>query len=393
MKVLFLARSDLYTTKGGDTVQIDNTAKELRELGVSVDISVGINIDFTKYDLVHVFQLDWIPETYFYVKKAKDLGKPIVLSPIHHAEYEVKRFDDIYTFGLRKVVGFFVRKQEHRDILKNIYRSISDRSKFLPTLKGLKLGFRNSQRMALKYSDVVLVQTNKEALDLEETYGINIKWVKVVNGVSPDFSTRKDYQNKLNIGEYILCVGRIEARKNQLKIIDAVKLLREEEDFCDVKLVFIGKYSNHHKSYVSKFSKELVEHKWIIHPGYIPQEDIPSYYHFAKVGVSASWFETTGLTSLEALFCGTNVVASGERARELLGDLAEYCDPADPVSIKEAIKKAFLKSSPLVPDSFRQLYTWENASSQTLSVYRDVLDKKYQDPNLSNAGSVKKEER
>ncbi|HAZ29460.1 TPA: hypothetical protein DCY43_01740 [candidate division WWE3 bacterium] len=373
MKVLFLARSDIFTVKGGDTVQIENTAKELGGIGVEVDVATCPKVDFVKYDIVHVFQLDWVPETYFYVKKAKDAGKPIVLSPIHHAEYEVKRFDDIYTFGLRKVVGMVVKKQEHRDILKNLYRSLFDRSKFIPTLKGLVFGYRYSQKRALELCDIVVVQTNKEAEDLAKTYAVQFQWVKIVNGVSEEFYTTTTFVDKLAVGDYVICVGRIEARKNQLKIIEAVKLLRQEKGFQKYNLVFIGKLSNHHKSYVEKFAAELRNNPWIQHPGFIPQELIPSYFHFAKAGVSASWFETTGLTSLEALFCGTNVVAAGDRARELLGDFAEYCDPADSVSIKEAIGRACLKPRPVIPHSFQTEYSWKSSAAKLTEVYNQVL--------------------
>lgn len=369
MRVLFLARSDLYKVPGGDTVQIDNTASELRKLGVEVNIITNLNVNINDYDLVHVFQLDWVPETYFYVKKAKEFKKPIVLSPIHHSEMEVKMFDDLYAFGLRKVVGFFVRKQEHRDILKNVYRSFYNKAKFIPTLKSALLGYRKLQRKALELSDIVLVQTNREAKDLQDTYNINFRWEKVVNGVSEQFLNCKEFENKLPFKDYVICVGRIEARKNQLNIIKAMKLVRQEKGFENVKLVFIGRKSSHHKSYVSKFDKELKNNDWIIHPGYVAQEDLPNYYHFAKVCVSASWFESTGLTSLEALFCGVNVVASGERAKELLGDLAVYCNPWDVLSIKEAIIKSFSMPQPKMPESFKLEYTWENAAKKTLEIY------------------------
>lgn len=372
MRVLFLARSDIYTISGGDTIQISNTADELRKLGVEIDVATNLNVNIKDYDLVHVFQLDWVPETYFYVKEAKKFGKPIVLSPIHHAENEVKKFDDVYTFGLRKLIGFVVQKQEHRDILKNIYRSFHDHSKLLPTIKGALSGYRKTQRKALSMSDIVLVQTDREALDLSLTYGVKFRWKRVVNGVSEQFLNPHNFVNKLEFKDYIICVGRVEARKNQLNIIEAMKLLRKEPEFQETRLVFLGKRSEHHKSYISKFDRELSINNWITHPGFIPQEDIPNYFHYAKVGVSASWFETTGLTSLEALFCGTNVVASGDRAKELLGELAVYCNPADVYSIRDAIKEAYYRQSPNVPKSFRREYTWQNAASQTLGVYNEL---------------------
>jgi glycosyltransferase involved in cell wall biosynthesis len=368
-----LARSDIFSVPGGDTVQIENTALELRKLGVEVDVSSDINVPIQTYDLVHVFQLDWVPETYFYVKQAKKAGKPIVLSPIHHAEREVKKFDDKYTFGLRRVVGLVVTKQEHRDILKNIYRSFHNKAKLLPTLKGAIIGYRRSQQEALVLSDVVLVQTTCEAQDLKATYGVEFKWEKVVNGVSAQFLMPHNFVNKLAFSDYIICVGRIEARKNQLSIIEAVKILRKTPGFEDTRLVFLGRRSDHHKAYIARFDRALKENSWIVHPGFIPQADIPSYYHFAKVGISASWFETTGLTSLEALFCGTNVVASGERARELLGHLATYCDPADVPSIAAALHQAYVRPAVKVPASFSQAYTWANAARQTLTVYTSLV--------------------
>lgn len=406
MKVLFLARSDIYKVSGGDTVQIEKTALELRKLGVDVDVSNTSKINLKPYDIVHVFQLDWVPETYFYVMKAKKAGKKVILSPIHHSEKEVKRFDDLYTFGLRKLVNMVVRSQEHRDILKNIFRGLfSDRSKLTPTIKGALLGYRNIQRKCLLLSDMVLVQTQKEAEDLISTYKVDFKWVKIANGVSEQFmkpvfpneaSQSEDWdhffsasresshprakapgllaENKiLDFNDYVICVGRIEARKNQLSIIQAVEeLRRENNELSDLRLVFLGKKSTNHKSYVAQFDKAIQKYGWIVHPGYIPQEEIPSYFHFAKVCVSASWFETTGLTSIEALFCGTNVVASGARALEVLGELAEYCDPGDIESIKKAIHKAYYRKEVTLNDKFREEYTWKNVAIKTLEVYKAI---------------------
>ena len=105
----------------------------------------------------------------------------------------------------------------------------------------------------------------------------------------------------------------------------------------------------------------------------VSYEQMPHYYHFAKVGVSASWFETTGLTSLEALYSGTNAVASGERAKECLGELASYCYPYDTDSIQHAIEKEYYAPRPVVPDGLLKEYTWENAARKTLAVYEELM--------------------
>jgi glycosyltransferase involved in cell wall biosynthesis len=102
---------------------------------------------------------------------------------------------------------------------------------------------------------------------------------------------------------------------------------------------------------------------------------MPAYYTFAKVCVMASWFETTGLTLLEALFCGTNAVASSPRAKEILGDYASYCKPWDVESIKKAIGEQFYAKRPQLDESMRQEYTWENAAKKTYKVYKTLLEK------------------
>lgn len=377
MRVLMQGRIELLSGGGGDKVQIQNTAKELKKLGVDVDIKAGKNIDYTPYDVVHLFQLDWTPEPTMYAKKIKALGKPLVLSPIHHSIKEVIKFDTSYTFDFRRFAKVLFKDQFKRDTFKNIYKSFFTPQKIYPTLYSVSIGLKKIHTQALKLADKVLVQTELEAKDLEETYNVKLNWVKVLNGVGDIFTNpdSKKLVNRFNFENYILCVGRLEARKNQLSIIEAVKRLREEEK-TDFQLVFVGRKSKlKHPEYIIRFERLLKKYSWIHYVPEVPYEQIPAIYKYAKVGVSASWFETTGLTSLEALFCGTNAVASGERAREYLGDSVSYCVPDNIDSIKDAIKKEYFSKRPVLSDSMLKDYTWENAARATLKVYNEVLGK------------------
>lgn len=245
MKVLMQGRIELLSGGGGDKIQIQNTAKELRKLGVEVDIKAGKNIDYALYDIVHLFQLDWTPEPTMYAKKIKDLGKPLVLSPIHHSIKEVIKFDTEYTFDFRRVAKILFKNQFKRDTFKNIYKSFFAPQKIYPTAYSMAIGLKNIHTQALKLADRVLVQTKLEAKDLEETYNVKINWTKVLNGVGDIFLNldKKKLVNKFNFENYILCVGRIEARKNQLSIIKAVQRLRKEEN-VDFQLVFVGRRVN-----------------------------------------------------------------------------------------------------------------------------------------------------
>ena len=378
MKILMLGRYHLMEHGGGDKVQIENTARELRALGADVEIKTDEDFIPQNYDIIHLFQLDWTPETYLYAQKAHDAGKPIILSPIHHSIKEVKRFDDEYVFDFRRLSKILFSNQFHRDTFKNVYRSLTDPKKIKPTFISIARGFQKMQKEVLEMSEKVLVQTDLETKDLEETFGVKINAVKVPNGVSRNFIEQDagaEKRNPLNLSDYIICVGRIEPRKNQLNVIAAVEKLRSETGE-DLQLVLIGVSGGlKHFKFGKMFNQKVIENKWIHHIEKVPYEEMPAYYRNAKVGVSASWFETTGLTSLEALFCGANAVAAGDRAKEYLKDYASYCDPGSVDSIAEAIKAQLKAPRPQIEVEMRKEYTWEKAAAKTLEVYQEVLNK------------------
>ena len=269
------------------------------------------------------------------------------------------------------------KDQFSRDTFKNVYRSLFNPKMIKPTLTSVFKGFKNMQREVLEMADVVLVQTVKESEDLKRTFEVDIKWEKVLNGVGRVYMEAKDFEKKFKFDNYIICVGRVEPRKNQTSIIEAVKRFRDESGL-DVHLVLVGQMSVLKHFEYNKLMKNYFEkYVWIHHLNNVPYNELPSIYHFAKVGVSASWFETTGLTSLEALYCGTNAVAAGLRAKEYLGGYASFCQPDDIESIKNAIKKEYFAPRPVIDEKIRAEYTWENAAKRTSEIYREVLEGKF----------------
>jgi glycosyltransferase involved in cell wall biosynthesis len=373
MKILLWTRSDCFKAKGGDMVQVENTLIELKKLNIDVTVSDKNNVNLEKFDIVHLFQLDWTPETYLHAKKVKKAGKKLILSPIHHNIEEVKKFDDEYAFGLRRVSKILFTDQFHRDTFKNIYRSILDKNKVVPTLYSLFLGLKKMNKKAIELSDYVLTQTELEANDLEKLYRIKFDWEVIPNGVSENFLNPKELKNLFPFEDYIVSVGRIEPRKNNLNLIAAVKELRKDLGE-DLKLVFVGKKSNKHAEYTDLFDMELKENSWIKFVDYINYSQMPSIYKYAKVCASTSWFETTGLTLLEALFMNTNAVSTSPRAKEILGDLCSYCSPNDIKSIKLALKNELIRKRPVLPNQFKKEFTWENTAKKTLEIYEKVLN-------------------
>ena len=377
MKILFQSRLDLFDKRGGDTIQMLETKVSLEKLGIAVDINCSLNLDVSSYDIVHIFNLDWVCETYPQIYNAKKQGKKVILSPIHHSQEEFERYENKSRYGLMKLGNFLIPNQPLREEARNLVKGIIYPKKLKPAVKQLLMGIRRQQKESIEMSDYILVQTNLEAKDLKKDFGVpDFKWVKVVNGI--DGSKFKGQSSKVKIkskrSKVILCVGRVEPRKNQLNLIKAFKRLEDKE----VKLIFVGALNKYHPTYINKFLTEVKMSKGtIIYRGFVEQSKLCELYSSATVFACPSWFETTGLVYLEAAVCDvSSIVASGERAKEYLGNSAIYCDPGSVESIKDSLEVALQKETVKggFADLIKKTYTWDECAKQTLTVYKELVN-------------------
>jgi len=219
----------------------------------------------------------------------------------------------------------------------------------------------------LEMVDIILPNSVSEMRRLDARFGIEmdtVKWLKVENGVDPRLFRMK---SPASIREGVLCVARVEELKNQLNLVRAMEEL-------PWNLTLIGDVSPNSKSYLARVLK--VSGKNVQYLGPLPQAELSEFYRQAKVHVLPSWFETTGLSSLEAAVMGCNIVATRKGdTEEYFKDAAFYCEPNDVGSIRNAIQKAY--EAPVDP-AFRERLmkdcTWEKAAGKTLQAYERLLD-------------------
>src|SRR5687767_11160942 len=85
MRVLMVNRPDALEKPGGDVVQMQETARELRNLGVEVELAYGPQfVDrYREFELVHLFNLQTPGFTVGEACKATEAGKPIAVSTVY----------------------------------------------------------------------------------------------------------------------------------------------------------------------------------------------------------------------------------------------------------------------------------------------------------------------
>lgn len=369
-KVLFQSRKTLFSAPGGDTTQILKTKEYLEKLGIHVDISLELQPNLKEYDIVHVFNLMRPQELSLQINNAKAQNKKIALSTIYgpYVEFEKKARGGFLQF-LNKFLSI-----SQIEYLKVIARAILNQEFNKGTLNYLLKGHTNLQKEIIKSVHVFLPNSHSEMRRVEKDFKLqNLPYVSVPNAVDVakfnyDAVTVDD--KNVQYKDCILCVSRIEGRKNQLNIVRALKDL-------PVKMVFIGKPGPNFHKYYKKCRDESSENTVFL--GQIDHEELPQFYKLAKVHILASWMETPGLSSLEAAAMKSNIVVTKKGDTEdYFKDFAYYCEPDDVDSIRQAIMNAYNSEFDLkLLDLIKEEYTWEKTALATMQGYEKALNIKF----------------
>jgi glycosyltransferase involved in cell wall biosynthesis len=356
MKVAFITRSTLFTVPGGDTVQVVETARHLKEMGVSPEIKLAFDeIDYQQFDMLHFFNLTRPADILYHSKKAQ---KPFVVSTIlcDYSEY-----DKHHRKGIGMLFSFL--PADGIEYLKTIARWLKG-SDHLASSEYLWRGQRSSIDRILKTAGMILPNSLSEHRRISKNYPNKAGCVVVPNGVDTRLFQRDGFTSRE--ADLVICVARIEGIKNQLNLIKALNNTR-------FRLLIIGTHAPNQKGYYEECRTMAASNITFI--DHVPQTELVRHYQRAKVHVLPSWFETTGLSSLEAAVMGCNIVITEKGdAKEYFGTNAFYCDPAEPESILSAIEKASRSSyNEVLHELILKRYTWKQAAIQTYKAYQQTI--------------------
>jgi len=208
---------------------------------------------------------------------------------------------------------------------------------------------------AVRRARRVIAVSERTKRDLVELYRVPEEKIAVTpHGVDPAFGPGRNGAH-----DYLLYVGAIQTRKNPLAAAAAATAV-------GMPLVVAGPERE------PALAREL-ERRGADLRGYVEKDELAQLYRGAAALVLPSRYEGFGLPVLEAMACGTPVVANPDPAlQEVAGDAALYAEPDE---LADAIRHALADRDRLVAAGFARAaqFTWDETARRTLDVYRQVL--------------------
>lgn len=350
--VLFVNRPDMHEHPGGDTAVMFALKSQLEKTGLTVDIAPGGAGDFGRYDIIHAFNTTLPLYTDAFAARCLREEKLFAVTALQEdfAGYILKA-QAVYELFSR-----YIATNQREEIFE---RAITN-AIMAPN------GPLMTSALAINVAGAVLTSGSGESRTILERFPA-AKTTVAPFGIHPvtDKTDANPFIETYGIRDFVLCVGRLESRKNQLMLLKAL----EHES---VPLVFLCGGVDYQPSYTT-LCKLFRRKAPTLFLDRLPHEMVQSAFGACRVHVLPSWYELPGLVTLEAAAAGCRVVASSRGTiRDYLGDDIVYCEPDSVASIREAVLTAFdSKVNPKSAHKARQ-FTWERAAQTVLAAYDEL---------------------
>ncbi len=321
MKVLFATYPWAFETPGGGEIQLRKYAEHLPAHGVDVLLHDPWRADLGDAQAVHFFSC--IGGSVHFCAYVKQRGLPLVISSslwITEATRHLYPVDEI--------------------------------------------------RAQLALADVIVTNSQTESDQLARVLDLpRERFVAVMNGFEPRFAEAdpKAFRNAFGIeGRFVLNVGNIEPRKNQLGLVRAMK---------DSKLPVVLIGHRRDEAYADRVMSEGGDS--VRHLGHLDHHDprLASAFSACSVFVLPSTLETPGLAALEAAASGAAVVVTSEGStRDYFANYVQYANHADPADIRREIEAALARGpDPALKTHVLKQFGWNTVTAALPGVYKQAI--------------------
>jgi len=341
MRIAAISYPALFQAIGGLQIQMLETIEAVRRAGHDMVLIDPTRDKFSDFDVVHVFAC--VHGNYTIVRRALDLGVPVVVSPLVRSYWT---------------------------------RALGLKARWLDRLLGRLTGWNVSTEYSqmwrcLHWADHCASLGRLETVALQQAFQIAAgKITEVPNGISQRFfSATPDAalaHYALQPG-YVLCVGSINAHKNQLGLARALQ-------GSGLQLVLAGQCLSADEAYLN----DVLALPHTRHLGALSYDDplLPSLYAGAGAMALVSQSEVMPLVVLESLAAGVPAVMTrnhGMGTEGMSGCLVEV-DPNDAAAIRAAVEQ--LLAHPPGAQRCRAAVKhlgWDEAASLLVNIYRQAM--------------------
>jgi glycogen synthase len=240
-----------------------------------------------------------------------------------------------------------------------------------------------AERLAVERADRVIAVSAQMRADILEHFRVDPDRVVVIhNGVDAQAFARTERRDALARHgvrlPYVLFVGRISEQKGIFTLLEAADALPE-----GVELVLCASSPDtpelQARLEAAVAGRPMI--RWI--NAMLPVEAVVQLYSHAAAFVCPSVYEPFGLINLEAMACGTPVVASrvgGIPEVVVDGETGLLVEPGDPVALADALRRVLddpARAARMGEAGRRRVeahFSWDRIAERTLEVYRQAME-------------------
>ncbi len=236
----------------------------------------------------------------------------------------------------------------------------------------------------------VIAVSNSTRRDVETVLHVPSSRVRTIySAPDPAFNAQEDdpVQARQLLERYsitypfVLYAGPIRAQKNVARLVEAFAVLRSDLEkhprYRDLRLVIIGDELSKHPSVRQAVAHTRIEQA-VRFLGFVPLDTLRVFYRAAEVFAFPSLYEGFGLAPLEAMACGTPVVASNIPSLvEAVGEAAELVSPDNVFDIARGLREVLLdedRRGRMAAAGREQAgrFHWDQTAREVLAVYREA---------------------
>ncbi len=255
----------------------------------------------------------------------------------------------------------------------------------LPLRAGYRAYYGLAYRWSLARARAVVAVSVATAQDVREMFGVPLERIRVIYEAldesfwpTPGTPAAGDSFPKHLPQKFLLYVGSTLPHKNLPNLVRAFAAARRTPGMEDLHLLLAGRKSRFEQQWEQEALRLGVMDR-VVRTGYVAARDLPVLYERASAVLCVSRFEGFGFPALEAMRCGTPVVAACHGSLpEVVGPAGMWVPHDDPEKMAEAIVRVLqdrdlrARLKEFARENLAR-FSWRTAARETLRLFETVL--------------------